>query len=69
MKGKYAMPDDELLKWLRAERQAYVEARKQAAQIAAAVPNTDVGRAAAERCKILDGAILSVDEALKIELD
>jgi hypothetical protein len=54
-------------KQLRDLRQAYDEARKRAKQIAAAFPNTGIGRERAKEAKQLEAAINSVDVALKMK--
>ncbi|UGY03265.1 hypothetical protein [Bradyrhizobium quebecense] len=48
---------------LRNDRRAYVRLRERAALIAATYP-TDIGKAAADQCRVLDGAIANVDAAL-----
>ncbi|WP_407152258.1 hypothetical protein [Bradyrhizobium sp. ORS 86] len=51
---------------LRNDRRRYLRLREEAAQIAAAYPETDLGRDMAEQCRIVDGAIADVDAALRI---
>jgi len=51
---------------LRKDRRQYIVDRKSAARYAALYPNTDMGRAMAEHCRILDAAVANIDAALKI---
>lgn len=51
---------------LRKDRRQYIEDRKAAARYAALYPNTAMGKAMAEHCRILDAAVASIDAALKI---
>lgn len=61
------MRDDALLEQLRAQLKTYVAARNRAELIAKAYPNKDIGREMAEFRNALDGAIASVEQALKVE--
>lgn len=54
----------DLTKQLRKDRRNYVRRRERAALVAAAYPEMDLGRDAAEECRVLDGAIANVDAGL-----
>ena len=61
------MQDDAFVEQLRAQLKTYTEARNRADHIATAWPNTDIGREMADFRRALDGAIASVQQALKME--
>jgi hypothetical protein len=52
---------------LRKDRRQYIEDRKNAARFATLYPNTDMGKAMAEHCRLLDAAIANIDFALNIK--
>ena len=72
MKNEIAKPltaaqrDDAFVKQLRDQLKTFIEARDRAALIAKTYPNTDIGRDFVAHCKALDGAIESVNQALKV---
>jgi hypothetical protein len=51
---------------LRDDRKKYVELRKSAVRFFALDSNSDMGKAMAEQCRILDAAIANIDVALKL---
>jgi hypothetical protein len=61
------MRDDALVKLLRDQLKTYIEARDRDELIAKTYPDTEIGRECAGRRKALDGAIESVNQALKID--
>jgi hypothetical protein len=50
---------------LRDQRAGYVRLRDHAERFSNAYPNSEVGNAMAEQCRLLDAAIASIDTALK----
>jgi hypothetical protein len=51
---------------LRNDRKKYVELRKSAVRVFALYSNSDLGKAMAEQCRILDAAVDNIDVALKL---